>query len=69
MKKTTALEALAECFRRYDLLVVARYDEQNNSTSLEIQAGGSQLMKVELVGSAALMTKHDIAIAEGLFRH
>ena len=60
MSEKTALEALAEVVRQYNLSILARHAEQNNSTSIEITAGNNQLIKVELVGSMSMVTKHDL---------
>lgn len=64
----TALEALAEVFRQHAVMFIAHYDEHKNTTSLEIKAGGTPVIKVDMVGSNAMVTKHDLAIGVGLSR-
>ena len=64
----TALEALADVFRQHDIVLIAHHDVGNNATSLEIQAGGTTLIQVDIVGNNALITKHDLGIGVGLSR-
>ena len=66
--KKTALEALAEVVRQYDITILAHHDEQNNATSIEIKAVDNQIIKVDIVGDNCLVTKHDLGIGIGLSR-